>query len=49
MNIGGWNTSARPLVVAEIGNNHEGQMDAARQLVVEAAAAGFSRQIISTQ
>ena len=40
MIIGNVDTSARVLVVAEIGNNHEGSFDVARDLVKQAAAAG---------
>lgn len=40
MIIGNIDTSARVLVVAEIGNNHEGSVDRARDLVKEAAACG---------
>lgn len=40
MIIGANDTSIEPLVVAEIGNNHEGSMDTARELVVQAARAG---------
>jgi N,N'-diacetyllegionaminate synthase len=40
MRIGSFDTDARVLVVAEVGNNHEGDVDAARELVKQAAAAG---------
>jgi sialic acid synthase SpsE len=38
--IGAHDLAQRVLVVAEIGNNHEGSVDVARRLVVEAARAG---------
>ena len=40
MIIGGRNLSERPIVVAEIGNNHEGNFDVARELVRCAVASG---------
>jgi N,N'-diacetyllegionaminate synthase len=40
MRIGGFDTDERVLVVAEIGNNHEGDPDVARELVRQAAASG---------
>lgn len=40
MRIGGFNTDDRVLVVAEIGNNHEGDVAVARELVERAADAG---------
>jgi N,N'-diacetyllegionaminate synthase len=40
MRIGSFDTADRVLVVAEIGNNHEGNADLAAQLVREAAASG---------
>lgn len=40
MKIGGVDLEQRVLVVAEIGNNHEGSLDTARELVRQAAAAG---------
>jgi sialic acid synthase SpsE len=40
MRIGSFDTGERVLVVAEIGNNHEGDPDVAERLVREAAAAG---------
>lgn len=40
MRIGGFDTDERVLVVAEIGNNHEGDPAAARELVRRAAEAG---------
>lgn len=40
MRIGDFDTSRRVLVVAEIGNNHEGDFALARELVRRAAAAG---------
>jgi N-acetylneuraminate synthase/N,N'-diacetyllegionaminate synthase len=40
MHVGPFDTSDRVLVVAEIGNNHEGSLDRARTLVEEAAKAG---------
>jgi len=40
MKIGGIDTRRTPLVVAEIGNNHEGDVAVARKLVEHAAAAG---------
>jgi sialic acid synthase SpsE len=40
MKIGSFDTGQRVLVVAEIGNNHEGSVGVARRLVEEAAACG---------
>jgi len=40
MRIGGFDTSDRVLVMAELGNNHEGQPEVARELVERAAEAG---------
>lgn len=40
MNIGRFQTDQQVLVIAEIGNNHEGNFDVARKLIAEAAAAG---------
>jgi N,N'-diacetyllegionaminate synthase len=40
MRIGRLDTAEAVLVVAEVGNNHEGDPDAARELVRQAAAAG---------
>jgi sialic acid synthase SpsE len=40
MRIGSFDTAERVLVVAEIGNNHEGSLERARSLVEEAADAG---------
>lgn len=40
MKIGGIDISTRPLVIAEIGANHEGDLDAAKVMVREAAGAG---------
>lgn len=40
MRIGPWNSNERVLVVAEIGNNHEGDPAVARELVHAAAGAG---------
>ncbi len=40
MRIGGFDTDARVLVIAEIGNNHEGDIATARELVEGAAASG---------
>lgn len=40
MRIGGCDTRDRVLIVAEIGNNHEGDVGVARRLVEAAAAAG---------
>jgi N,N'-diacetyllegionaminate synthase len=40
MRIGPLDTDARPLLLAEIGNNHEGDVGVARELVVRAAEAG---------
>ncbi|MEX2195770.1 MAG: N-acetylneuraminate synthase family protein [Thermoleophilaceae bacterium] len=40
MKIGDFDLDERVLVVAEIGNNHEGDAETARELVREAAAAG---------
>lgn len=40
MRIGGFDTERRVLIVAEIGNNHEGDSAAAAELVHAAAAAG---------
>lgn len=37
MKLGGLDSLKRPIVIAEIGNNHEGQIDVAEQLVREAA------------
>jgi sialic acid synthase SpsE len=38
--IGGWTAGGGVLIVAEIGNNHEGRFDVAERLVNEAAACG---------
>src|SRR5262245_3971683 len=40
MRIGAFDTSERVLVVAEVGNNHEGSFERARELVERAAEAG---------
>jgi sialic acid synthase SpsE len=40
MRVAGFDTDERVLVVAEIGNNHEGDVSVARELVVAAADAG---------
>lgn len=40
MRIGTLDTRATPLIVAEIGNNHEGDFEVAQRLVREAAGAG---------
>src|SRR5437773_2525888 len=40
MKIGSFDTSERVLLVAEIGNNHEGDVSVARELVEQAAASG---------
>lgn len=40
MRIGGWDTTVRPLVIAEIGNNHEGDVEVAAQILDAAADAG---------
>ena len=40
MRIAHWDTQERPLVVAEIGNNHEGDLAVALELIEAAAAAG---------
>jgi sialic acid synthase SpsE len=40
MKIGDFDTDARVLVIAEIGNNHEGDVNVARELVQRAAEAG---------
>ncbi|MBN2734998.1 MAG: N-acetylneuraminate synthase family protein [Methanomicrobiaceae archaeon] len=40
MIIGNKNTDEKPLIIAEIGNNHEGDFDTAVKLIHEAAAAG---------
>jgi N,N'-diacetyllegionaminate synthase len=40
MHIGGFDLDERVLVVAEIGNNHEGDLAVARELVAQAAEAG---------
>lgn len=40
MIIGNFDTTERPLLIAEIGNNHEGRMDVARTLVERAAESG---------
>ena len=40
MRIGSLDTDSRVVVVAEVGNNHEGDVDRARELVRAAAAAG---------
>src|ERR1019366_277901 len=40
MKIGSFDVSERVLVVAEIGNNHEGSLDNARELVRQAAVSG---------
>lgn len=40
MIIGSFDTTLRPLVIAEIGNNHEGRLDVARTLIERAAECG---------
>ncbi len=40
MKIGGFDTARHPLLIAEIGNNHEGSFALARQLVERAAECG---------
>lgn len=40
MKIGGWDLDQSVLVVAEIGNNHEGDLGRAREMVAAAAEAG---------
>src|SRR3982074_2813926 len=40
MIIGDFDTTRQPLLIAEIGNNHEGRMDVARTLVERAAECG---------
>lgn len=40
MRIGEWDSGKRVLIVAEIGNNHEGSLPVARELVHRAAIAG---------
>jgi N-acetylneuraminate synthase/N,N'-diacetyllegionaminate synthase len=40
MRIGPLDTRSRVLIVAEIGNNHEGDLDRARRMIREATAAG---------
>jgi N,N'-diacetyllegionaminate synthase len=40
MRVGDFETDKRVLVIAEIGNNHEGDPGAARELVLQAAASG---------
>ena len=40
MRIEGFDTDRQVLLIAEIGNNHEGNMDVARELVRQAAACG---------
>jgi N,N'-diacetyllegionaminate synthase len=40
MIIGDFDTTERPLLIAEIGNNHEGRIDVARTLVKRAAEVG---------
>nr|WP_319375386.1 N-acetylneuraminate synthase family protein [uncultured Methanoregula sp.] len=40
MIIGNINTDEKVLVIAEIGNNHEGNIEVARQLIMEAARCG---------
>lgn len=40
MHIGGFNLDKKVLVVAEIGNNHEGNVEVAKTLVQQAAACG---------
>ena len=40
MKIGSHDTASRVIVIAEIGNNHEGNLDVAQQLVREAARCG---------
>ena len=40
MKIGNLDTRDRVMIVAEIGNNHEGSVELARQLVDKAADAG---------
>ena len=41
----GMDLSARPIVVAEIGNNHEGSIALARDLVRRAATCGHRRGV----
>ena len=40
MKRGGADTMTRVLIVAEIGNNHEGRLDIAEQMIAEASSAG---------
>ena len=40
MQIGSWNSVDKVLVVAEIGNNHEGNIEVAKRLVHQAAESG---------
>jgi N,N'-diacetyllegionaminate synthase len=40
MNVGGIDLSREVLVIAEIGNNHEGSFELARQMILAAAVAG---------
>ena len=40
MKIGKIDTDKKVFVVAEIGNNHEGNFDLAKKMIIEAAAAG---------
>jgi N,N'-diacetyllegionaminate synthase len=40
MKVGTFDTQQRVLIVAEIGNNHEGSVERAEELVIEAARAG---------
>lgn len=52
MRVGGFDTDRRLMVVAEIGNNHEGSVSVAEEMVRQAAAAGADAvkfQIFRTQ
>lgn len=42
MKIGNFDTQQRPLLIAEIGNNHEGSLSVAKELVQQAAECGVS-------
>ena len=48
MKIGNLDTRDKVMIVAEIGNNHEGSVELGRQLVDKAADAQDSQQLFST-